>query len=92
MKQTSFTLAGLLAAVFAMPASAGPDWTEIHEGESHNASQQAESWVPPLDHGPRALSTPWLNKVRKSEILAQAASRKNTVLASHAAHAVPTHS
>ncbi len=63
MKKVSVTLFGLLAAAWDAPALAGPNWEVIHEAEARHAAHRAGEHVLPLDHGPRAISTPWLNKV-----------------------------
>ncbi len=63
MKKFSATLFGLFAASLEVPAFAGPNWEVIHEAEAHHLAHHAEGHVAPLDHGPRAISTPWLNKV-----------------------------
>lgn len=86
MKKISITLAGMLSISLALPAVAGPNWSIIHDAEAHKASHQqpaATKNVPtveevvPLDHGPRALSTPYLNKEREMQILAHV-HNKNT--------------
>ena len=65
--------AGILTASVALSAMAGPNWEEIHEAESHKiVLQLPASHALPLDHGPRALSTPWLNKEHKLEMLLEA--------------------
>jgi hypothetical protein len=92
MKKTSMTLAGILAVSFALPAMAGPNWAVIREAEMHKAAHQhqtsnkndsATEEVLPLDHGPRAMSTPWLNKEREQELLAQAHKKKTSLFAYH---------
>jgi hypothetical protein len=93
MKKTSVTLAGILAVSFALPAMAGPNWTVIQEAvKNHQAAKQkqashkdsiAQQEVLPMDHGPRALSTPWLNQKREQYLLAQAHKKKTSFLAYH---------
>jgi hypothetical protein len=89
MKKHVTVLAGVFAMSLAVPALAGPNWPVIQE--ARKASQQhmpadANSHsgeVLPLDHGPRARTTPWLNKQREQEILAQSHHKHTPVLASH---------
>lgn len=91
MKKTSMILAGVLAVSFALPAMAGPNWTVIHEAEkNHKAAEQphhnnnaTEEEVLPLDHGPRAKTTPWMNKQREMELLAGAHKKKTSFIAYH---------
>ena len=92
MNKSYLIAAGMLSVFVALPAVAGPNWQVIHEGEhSHeqlaNAPQAEE--VLPLDHGPRALSTPWLNKEKRLSILAHE-QKKNAAL-KFAAHHSPAH-
>ncbi len=65
MKKSFTAFACLAAAVAASPAVAGPNWDVIHQAEA-NALHKHEGTAAgmPLDHGPRALSTPWLNEER----------------------------
>ena len=65
MKTFSATLFGLFAATLELPAFAGPNWDVIREAESRHLAHHAEEHVLPLDHGPRAITTPWLNKVHE---------------------------
>ena len=67
MKKLTVVLIGILAAAVQMPAQAGPNWDAIHEGEAHHLAQHAVEHALPLDHGPRAITTPWLNKAREEE-------------------------
>ncbi len=91
MKKMSIAFAALVSAAVALPAAAGPDWNVIREAEAHKALHQnsaATRNLPveePLDHGPRALSTPWLNEEHAAELLAQ--HKQDAAAASHAAHA-----
>ena len=57
------TLTGILAAAISMPALAGPNWDVIHEAEAHHLARHEAEHVLPLDYGPRAITTPWLNKL-----------------------------
>ena len=97
MKNSFITVVGMLSALAALPAVAGPDWDAIHEAETYNATHEQQiavrnnptTEVMPLDHGPRALSTPWLNKELKLEAISRA-QKKDTVLTAHT-HS-PSHS
>lgn len=62
------TLTGILAAAISMPALAGPNWDVIHEAEAHHLARHEGEHVLPLDHGPRAITTPYLNKVHEGEL------------------------
>lgn len=72
MKKVSVAVAGILAAALSAPALAGPNWDAIHEAEARHG-RHAEEHVLPLDHGPRAVTTPWLNKVHAVEMASAAA-------------------
>ena len=82
MKHLLFTLAGALTLGAALPAVAGPDFQVIEQARIRHAAQRAaeastsapRSLVLPLDHGPRAQTTPWLNKQRVLRAEAQARS------------------
>ncbi len=96
MKHISLALAGMFAVSLALPAAAGPDWTVIRAGETHKSmhTQQAAKSNPqeeavPLDHGPRALSTPWLNQEHQLE--AAALAHKPAPVAASPAHRVAKH-
>lgn len=65
MKTFTVTLTGILAAAMSMPALAGPNWFVIHEAEAHHLKRHEAEHVLPLDYGPRAITTPWLNKVHE---------------------------
>lgn len=87
------TIASLLAVLFAVPAVAGPDWNVIQEGEANKLAHEHQAAVEhlpisealPLDHGPRALTTPWMNEERRAEIASQL-KKKEAVLSAHTAH------
>jgi hypothetical protein len=66
------TLTGILAAAISMPALAGPNWDVIHEAEAHHLARHEGEHVVPLDHGPRAITTPYLNKVYEGGLPAAA--------------------
>jgi len=61
------TLTGILAAAISMPALAGPNWDVIHEAEARHVARHEVEHVLPLDYGPRAITTPYLNKVHEGE-------------------------
>ena len=80
----------LLAAFCSSPAIAGPDWFIVQEAHRMLAQRAIENKgivskpVMPLDHGPRALTTPWLNQqmaAHAKDALAQM--RKDTLAASN---------
>ncbi|MBL8318410.1 MAG: hypothetical protein JNJ42_08385 [Burkholderiaceae bacterium] len=79
MKKLFTTLTTWIALGAAVPAFAGPDWQAIERARQNKRAQvaQMEKLTPaqkcaarqlvlPLDHGPRAQSTPYLNQ-RRSE-------------------------
>ncbi|HEU5297830.1 MAG TPA: hypothetical protein VFU71_23870 [Burkholderiaceae bacterium] len=87
MNHLLVTLIGGLAFGATLPAFAGPDWQAIEHGRR---GKQAEliahpatvspTLVLPLDHGPRAQTTPYLNRLRRERFEAhrQAVSRSET--------------
>lgn len=75
----------LAISLFSVPAVAGPDWSVIQEArylkqQASLTRSSAEQEVMPLDHGPRALSTPWMNEQHMREIIEQA---KDHAMAGH---------
>lgn len=80
MKTLLITWAGVLAIGISLPAFAGPDWQLLEQARNNQrASMQRETKtrpapaanapgakriVLPLDHGPRAQTTPWENQQR----------------------------
>lgn len=71
-----FVLAGAGTAVSAL---AEPDWKLIEQARKAN-SPEAQAKVPecaqrkvvlPLDHGPRAQTTPWMNQQRLKKLAEQ---------------------
>lgn len=64
MHRVFMAIVAMGATALAATAVAGPNWDAIHDAEAHGA-HHTEEHVPPLDHGPRATSTPWLNKVHE---------------------------
>lgn len=81
MKTLSATLLGLFAASMELPAFAGPNWDVIHEAEARHLAHHAEEHVLPLDHGPRAISTPWLNKMQEMHVATTPAPHAHMVAA-----------
>lgn len=100
MKKTVTSIAGILAlSSFALPAVAGPNWLVIHDAQQAHQHQHTivkkeapsrNDLILPLDHGPRALSTPWLNKEYEEEMAAKA-DKKTSYLASHSLFAKSAH-
>ena len=79
MKRNLTILIGTISLIAALPALAGPDWQAIEQARKNHRAQvgQMEKLTPdekcaakrlvlPLDHGPRAQSTPYLNEQRKA--------------------------
>jgi len=77
MKMPLTTILGAAALSAKLPAFAGPDWPAIERAREHKRAQVArmEKLTPeekcaarrlvlPLDHGPRAQPTPYLNEKR----------------------------
>lgn len=77
-------LVGLVAAGMMLPALAGPDWQAIEQARKNKRTQvaQMEKLAPeqkcaakrlvlPLDHGPRAQTTPYLNEKRRQSFEAE---------------------
>lgn len=84
MNKLLTTLVGLVAAGTMLPALAGPDWQSIDQARKNKRAQvaQMEKLTPeqkcaakrlvlPLDHGPRAQSTPYLNEQRRQSFEAE---------------------
>ncbi len=78
MKTLVTTLVGIATLGAALSAFAAPDWQAIEQARKHAQVQpvKAEAVTPmekcsqkrlvlPLDHGPRAQTTPYLNAKRK---------------------------
>lgn len=59
MNKLSILLAAVIASA-SLPALAGPNWRIIHDERRDAAFQAAD--CAPLDHGPRAQTTQWLNR------------------------------
>lgn len=102
MKNTHTIFALALSAAVSMPAAAGPNWDVIHKAEADKAAHKHErALVLPLDYGPRAITTPWLNRQHLSKLVAQseapratthAAAKTNAVVDTHAHAGLSTHS
>ena len=87
MNKLQLTLAGVLASVAALPAIAGPDVLQLRLSdharnvkldraarmEKVSIEQRCASrvLVLPLDHGPRAQTTPYQNELRKERFDAE---------------------
>jgi hypothetical protein len=84
MKTLLTTLIGAVALSTMLPAFAGPDWQAIEQARKNKRAQvmqmekptpeercAAKRLVLPLDHGPRAQSTPYLNEKRKQRFEAE---------------------
>ena len=87
MKKLFMTLISGLSLGVALPAWAGPDWQIIEQARKDKRAQLAARdaapapaetigcppppLVLPLDHGPRAQSTPYLNQRRKERHIAE---------------------
>lgn len=80
MKKLLITLIGIITFSATFPAVAGPDFQAIEQARkaardaasqtvaaSSTSSKDCESQklILPLDHGPRAQTTPYLNQQRK---------------------------
>ena len=78
MKKLLITLISAVTLGTALPVLAGPDWQAIEQARQNKRAQvapmdkrtpeancAARRLVLPLDHGPRAQSTPYLNGKRK---------------------------
>lgn len=84
MKRILTTLIGALSSSAMLPVFAGPDWQTIEQARKNKRAQvgQTEKLTPaekcaakrlvlPLDHGPRAQSTPYVNEQRKAGFQAE---------------------
>ncbi|MDA8254294.1 MAG: hypothetical protein M0Z99_01425 [Betaproteobacteria bacterium] len=78
MNKLLITLAGVLTLGATLPAIAGPDFQIIEKGrkaaQERAATEkgcEAKRFVPLLDHGPRATTTPYLNQQRKARFEAE---------------------
>ena len=79
MKKLLNSLIGAVALTAMLPAFAGPDWQIIEQARNGKRVQVAQTektspaakcaakrLILPLDHGPRAQTTPYLNERRKA--------------------------
>lgn len=84
MKRIFTILIGAIGLGVALPALAGPDWQAIEQARKNHRTQvgrkekltpdeqcAAKRLVLPLDHGPHAQSTPYLNEQRKASFEAE---------------------
>ena len=84
MKKLLKLLIGAVALSAMLPAFAGPDWRAIEQARKNKRMQvapadktspetscAAKRLVLPLDHGPRAQTTPYLNKKRRASFEAE---------------------
>jgi len=84
MKTRIAIVAGLVALGAMPPAFAGPDWQAVEQARKNDRAQvaQMEKLTPvekcatkrlvlPLDHGPRASTTPYLNEQRQASFAAE---------------------
>lgn len=84
MRKLITTLIGTIAMGATLSAFAGPDWQAIEQARknAHVQASKMEKATPeekcaekrlvlPLDHGPRAQTTPYLNQQRKAAFEAE---------------------
>lgn len=78
MNKLLLTLAGVLTLGATMPVIAGPDFQAIEQGRKAAQLRAAKEkgcesrrLVLPVDHGPRATSTPYLNQLREERFEAE---------------------
>lgn len=83
MKTSLISLVGAVAIGAALPAPAGPDWQAIERARAQKKVQVAQpdkprpdakcttKYVPLLDHGPRAQTTPYLERQRRAQFDAE---------------------
>lgn len=105
MKKLITTLVGIATLGASLSAFAGPDWQAIEQARksAHTQTVNAEKVAPsdkcaekrlvlPLDHGPRAQTTPYLNRQRKEAFEAEmkackeAATKKGMTQSDSATH------
>jgi hypothetical protein len=75
MNSKNIVIVSWLSIALSLTAVAGPDWEIIHMAEEHKLSNEhaftsndTKKNVVLLDHGPRAITTPYMNKERKLEL------------------------
>ena len=85
MKKILITAAAFWALGASLPAAAGPDFNAIEQArKARQSAQQVDQGktrgelvcppgelVLPLDHGPRAQTTPYANRLRKERYASQ---------------------
>lgn len=87
MNKLIYPLAGALMLGATLPVLAGPDFQAIEQGRKAGQEAEAtrtrdaaktgrgdcppQPLILPLDHGPRALTTPYLNQLRKQRFEAE---------------------
>lgn len=84
MKTLTSVVLGSIALGAWLPAFAGPDWQAIEQARQYRRAQVVHTEKPtpaeecaarrlilPLDHGPRAQTTPYLNEKRKAAFEAE---------------------
>ena len=84
MKKLLIILVGAMTLGALLPALAAPDWQPMEQGRKNTLAQAvptekptaaekclAKRLVLPLDHGPRAQSTPYLNRKRSEAFEAE---------------------
>lgn len=77
-------------AVASFPAWAGPNWEVIHQERRDEASAFKALDAAPIDHGPRPLTTQWLNQTEEKKQLSARHEKKKSILS--AGKPAPTHS
>ena len=75
MNSKNILIVSLLSITICSVAVAGPDWEIIHKAEADRVSSEHRSannnmkrTITLLDHGPRAITTPYVNEKRKLEL------------------------
>lgn len=77
MNKLTYPFVGALILGATLPALAGPDFQLIEQARKARQEAKAGLRCPPqplilpLDHGPRAQSTPYLNRLRKQRFEAE---------------------
>ncbi len=103
MKNSKSALLASLLALCSVPAMAGPNWDIIHRAEANKAARSHEpALAMPLDHGPRAITTPGQNEARLARLLVQGRAEKqgaavstephHVAASAHTPRTVPAHS
>jgi len=84
LNSINIVIVGLLTMFLSSTAVAGPDWEIIHMAEEYKLSHERaltsndmKKNVVLLDHGPRAITTPYMNEERKSELKQPCGSRNS---------------